>query len=550
MAAESNDGTAWWQSAVIYEISPISFQDSNGDGKGDLAGLLSRIEYLKWLGVDAVWLTPIYNSPFRDLGYDISDYCSVDPAFGSLEEFDRLITKLHEADIRLVLDLVPNHTSNDHSWFVESSSSPNSAKADWYIWADPAGNGGPPNNWLSRFGGTAWEWCEARRQYYYHSFLAEQPDLNWRNPAVRAAIADVMRFWLDRGVDGFRVDASAVLIKDDLLRDNPPNPQAKSKPPPQRHTPVFTDDRPDTMQCIEFMRQVIDGYPERLLCGEVQGKTDRIGHFYGTDRPRLHLPLNFALLDSQWDALSLQATIDAYFNALPRDAWPVWIIGGHDKQRIASKIGTAQMRVLAMLLMALRGTPFFYMGDEIGRERVPIPPGRVHDPFEKLVPGYGLCRDPERAPMRWDDSPTGGFTTGKPWLPLEPDGSRNVGQQRCDERSVLQLFRALIALRRERRCLRYGDHVPVRSHDDVLAFKRVLGRTTLLVALNISAEPRNWDWEGVGRVLLSTHLDRPPQSLPDARILLRGNEGVIIELNRDHERAPRPAKERSARPGV
>lgn len=530
MTAESNDGTAWWQSAVIYEISLISFQDCNGDGKGDLAGLLSRIEYLKWLGVDAVWLTPIYKSPFRDLGYDISDYCSVDPAFGSLDELDWLITRLHEANIRLVLDLVPNHTSNDHSWFVESSSSPNSAKADWYIWADPAENGGPPNNWLSRFGGTAWEWCEARRQYYYHSFLAEQPDLNWRNPAVRAAIADVMRFWLDRGVDGFRVDASAVLIKDDLLRDNPPNPQAKGKPPPQRHTPVFTDDRPETMQCIEFMRQVIDGYPERLLCGEVQGKTDRIGHFYGTDCPRLHLPLNFALLDSQWDSLSLQATIDAYYNALPEGAWPVWVIGGHDKQRISGKIGQAQMRVLAMLLMTLRGTPFFYMGDEIGRERVPIPPDRIHDPFEKLVPGYGLCRDPERAPMRWDDSPTGGFTSGRPWLPLEPDGSRNVGQQRRDERSVLQLFRALIALRREHPCLRYGDCVPVRSHDDVLAFKRVLDRTTLLVALNISAEPRNWDWEGVGRVLLSTHLDRPPQSLPDARILLRGNEGVIIEL--------------------
>ncbi|RXG92635.1 alpha-amylase family glycosyl hydrolase [Bradyrhizobium zhanjiangense] len=529
---KSRDERAWWQSAVIYEIAPISFQDSNGNGKGDLAGLMSRLDYLRWLGIDAVWLTPIYRSPFRDLGYDISDYCSIDPGFGTLDEFDRLVSALHAEGIRLILDLVPNHTADDHAWFVESSSSRHSAKSDWYIWADPAENGGPPNNWLSRFGGSAWEWCDARRQYYYHSFLVEQPDLNWRNPDVRAAIADVMHFWLDRGVDGFRVDASAVLIKDDLLRDNPPNPQAKDKPPPQRHMAVFTDDRPETMSCIEFIREVIDGYPDRLLCGEVQGKTDRIGHFYGNDRPRLHLPLNFALLDSQWDALSLQATIDAYLNAIPKDAWPVWVIGGHDKQRIASKIGAAQMRVLAMLLMTLRGTPFFFMGDEIGRKRVPIPADRIRDPFEKLVPGYELCRDPERAPMRWDDSESGGFSTGSPWLPLGPGDAPNVAQQRRDEHSILALFRALIALRREHACLREGSHAPLRSQNDVLAFKRVTDAGEVLVALNIAAEPRRWHWHGRGRLLMSTHLDRPREPLPDASILLRGNEGVIIELAR------------------
>src|SRR4051794_38669520 len=315
--------TPWWHSATIYEIAPISFQDSNGDGKGDLAGLLSRIDYLKWLGVGAVWLTPIYKSPFRDLGYDISDYCSIDPAFGTLDDFDLLLGRLHDAGIRLILDLVPNHTANDHAWFVESRSSPDNTKADWYIWADPAENGGPPNNWLSRFGGSAWEWCEPRRQFYYHSFLTGQPDLNWRNGDVREAMADTMRFWLDRGVDGFRVDASAVLIKDGLLRDNPPNPKADAKtPPPQAYVPVFTDDRPEAMQCIEFIRQVLDEYEDRLLCGEVQGKTDRIAHFYGNDKPRLHLPLNFALLDTEWSAVSLQATIDAYFNAIPQGAWP------------------------------------------------------------------------------------------------------------------------------------------------------------------------------------------------------------------------------------
>jgi alpha-glucosidase len=531
-AAQATAEKPWWYSATIYEIAPISFQDSNGDGKGDLAGLLSRVDYLKWLGVDAVWLTPIYRSPFRDLGYDISDYCSIDPAFGTLDDFDLLLGRLHDAGIRLILDLVPNHTANDHAWFVESRSSRDNAKADWYIWADPAENGGPPNNWLSRFGGSAWEWCEARRQYYYHSFLVEQPDLNWRTPEVRAAIADVMRFWLDRGVDGFRVDASAVLIKDHLLRDNPPNPDAEGEPPPQRQTPVFTDDRPETMQCIEDIRNVIDQYRGRLLCGEVQGKTDRIGHFYGNDRPRLHLPLNFALLDTRWNALSLQAAIDAYFNALPSQAWPVWVIGGHDKPRVTSRIGEAQMRILAMLLMTLRGTPFFYMGDEIGGERVSIPPDRIRDPFEKLVPGYGLCRDPERAPMRWDDGPNGGFTDGHPWLPPGPGGSRNVADQQRDDRSILALFRELIALRREQTCLRDGEQQPLRSRNDVLAFKRALNGDEILVLLNIAPEPRKWRWQGHGRLVISTHLDRGPQPLPDAPLLLRANEGVIIAVER------------------
>ncbi|MCP3395426.1 alpha-amylase family glycosyl hydrolase [Bradyrhizobium sp. CCGB12] len=532
MTAKHLDEKAWWRAAIIYEIALISFQDSDGDGTGDLAGLVSRIDYLKWLGVDAIWLTPIYRSPFRDLGYDISDYCSIAPAFGSLDGFDKLVAALHEEGIRLILDLVPNHTADDHEWFVESRSSHNNAKADWYIWADAAENGGPPNNWLSRFGGSAWEWYEARRQYYYHSFLVEQPDLNWRNPHVRAAVADVMCFWLNRGVDGFRVDASAVLIKDVHLRDNPANPEAKGKPPPQRQTPVFTDDRPETMQCIEFIRGVIDTYPGRLLCGEVQGKTDRIGHFYGTERPRLHLPLNFALHDTPWDALSLQAAIDAYFNALPEGAWPVWVIGGHDKQRIASKIGEAKIRVLAMLLMTLKGTPFLYMGDEIGRKRVSIPADRVRDPFEKLVPGYGLCRDPERAPMRWDNSANGGFSSGHPWLPLDPEGSANVSAQQGDERSVLALFRALMALRREHVCLREGDYEPLRSQDDVLAFRRIHDGQVVMIALNIAAEPRRRAWEGLGHLLMSTHLDRKPQALLDASILLRGNEGVIIAMDR------------------
>lgn len=525
-AKQAEAETEWWRSAVIYEIATISFQDSNGDGKGDLAGLLQRISHLRWLGVDAVWLTPIYKSPFRDFGYDIADFCAIDPAFGSLQDFDRLVTELHGAGIRLILDLVPNHTSDQHPWFQQSRASRDNAKADWYLWADPADNGGPPNNWLSRFGGSAWHWDDGREQYYYHSFLLEQPDLNWRNPEVRDAIADVMRFWLDRGVDGFRVDASAVLIKDDLLRDNPRDPEADhSKPPPQRYTPVFTDDRPDAMGCIEWLRSVVDER-DRLLCGEVQGKTDRIGHFYGNAKPRLHLPLNFALLDSEWDAFSLQAAIDAYYNALPKGAWPVWVIGGHDKHRIASKIGPAQARILAMLLFTLRGTPFFYMGDEIGMERVSIPADRVNDPFEKLVKGYDLGRDSERAPLRWDDSPGGGFTTGEPWLPLG-NARCNVARQQEDPHSLLNLYHELMALRRRTPCLTRGDYVPLRARGDLLSYRRVLGDDEVTVVLNLVNEPRRWTPEQRGTCLFSTDPGRTCGAL-DGPVQLHANEGLII----------------------
>jgi alpha-glucosidase len=520
----------WWRQAVIYEIAPISFQDSNGDGKGDLRGLLQRIDHLVWVGVGAVWLTPIQKSPMRDFGYDIADYCAIDPVYGTMEDFDRLLEALHRAGIRLILDLVPNHTSSEHPWFGESSSSRSNPKADWYLWSQPADNGGPPNNWKSRFGGSAWTWCEAREQFYCHTFLTEQPDLNWRNDEVRQAFADVMRFWLERGVDGFRVDASAVLIKDDLLRDNPPKPDATDKtPPPQRDTPVFNDDRPEAMSCIEMMRQVLDEYDQRILCGEVQGKTDRIGHFYGSTKPRLHLPLNFALLDADWSALSLQAAIDAYFNALPEHAWPVWVIGGHDKRRVASSIGKVQARVLAMLLLTIKGTPFFYMGDEIGAERSPVPPDRVQDPFEKLVPGYGLGRDGERTPMRWDGDRRGGFTSGEPWLPIASDQSRNVAEQREDKRSMLHLYRQLIRLRRDEPALVEGDYQAVRARNDVICYARMLGERKLLVALNISQEPRRWEFDGRGRQLLSTALDDCRDEVAQS-VILRGNEGAIIAI--------------------
>src|ERR1051325_7057608 len=468
------ESTKWWQTGIIYQIYPRSFQDSNHDGVGDLQGIIQRLDYLAWLGVTAIWISPIYPSPMADFGYDISDYTGIHPLFGSMDDFDELMNRAHQKGIKVILDLVPNHTSNQHPWFLESRSSKDNPKRDWYIWKDACEDGSPPNNWLSVFGGSAWEWDETTGQYYYHSFLKEQPDLNWRNSAMRAAMADVLRFWLRRGVDGFRVDACAVLAEDELLRDDPPNPDYdESVPPPQRLQRIFTDDRPETMGYLEELRAVVDEFDDRALCGEVQGKTDRIGHFYGEERPRLHLPLNYALLDSKWDALSLQGHIDAYLNAIPKDAWPVWVIGGHDKKRIASKIGQAQCRVLAMLALTLRGTPFFFAGDEIGMEQVPIPDGCIDDPFEKLVPGYDLSRDPERTPMRWDATPKGGFTAGGPWLPMGPDvDKRNVEAFKNDQHSLLALYRQLIELRRREAALVNGKQVPLRSLNDVLEIGR------------------------------------------------------------------------------
>lgn len=520
----------WWQRAVFYEITPVSFQDSNGDGKGDLPGLIARIDYLEWLGIEAVWLTPFYRSPMLDLGYDISDFCGVDGLFGNMEDFDRLLALLHQRDIRLILDFVPNHTSDQHPWFQESRSSRVNPKRSWYVWADGGPDGAPPNNWLSRFGGSAWRWDDSTGQYYYHSFLAEQPDLNWRNTEVRRAMADVLRFWLRRGVDGFRVDASAVLIEDELLRDDPPNPTATSKtPPPQRLKRVFTDDRRESMECLEDLRQVLDAFPDRVLAGEVQGKTDRIGHFYGGERPRFHLPLNFVLLDGPWDALSLQANIDAYLNAIPRTAWPDWVIGGHDKRRVASKIGQAQARILAMLLLTLPGTPFLFAGDELGMEEVPIPRDRIQDPFEKLLPGYGLNRDPQRTPMQWDPSHAAGFTEGNPWLPVGRNfADRNVTRLQADTRSVLWLYRRLIELRRREPTLTRGEYVPLKSQHGVLSYKRVWAGREMLVALNLMADPRRLGHDTAGRLCLSTYLDRPDEIGVEDRFLLRGDEGVMI----------------------
>jgi alpha-glucosidase len=487
-----NEHPPWWQGAVIYQIYPRSFQDSDGDGIGDLPGLRSRVDHLRDLGIGAVWLSPVYPSPMLDFGYDISDFTGVDPLFGSMRHLDAVVDALHARDIRLILDFVPNHTSSQHPWFLASRSSRSSPQRDWYVWSDPSPGGGPPNNWLSRFGGSAWTLDRATGQYYYHAFLAEQPDLNWRNPAVRDAMKDVLRYWMRRGVDCFSVDASAVLAEDALLRNDPVDPEwDDTQPPPERLKRTFTDDRNETLTYLAELREVTDEFPNRVLLGEVQGDTDRIGRFYSSrGRKLFHLPLNFVLLDVPWDVDSVAAAIDAYLSAIQDRGWPNWILGSHDKCRIATRIGDAQARVAAMLLFTLPGTPIFYAGDEIGMRNVPIPSAEARDPFERLVPGFGLNRDPERAPMRWDASANAGFTSGTPWLPVGDNvAACNVSTQREDDRSMLNLYRRLIQLRRNNSVLSAGTFEPARSHGHVMLCSRREPGGEFSVALNLSDAP-------------------------------------------------------------
>ena len=527
--------TRWWQHGIVYQIYPRSFQDSDGDGIGDLEGIRRRLDHLIWLGVDAIWISPFYPSPMADFGYDVADYCGVDPIFGTLEDFDRLLADAHERGLKVILDFVPNHSSSEHRWFRESRSSRGSPKRNWYIWRDPAPGGGPPNNWLANFGGPAWTFDEASGQYYYHAFLPEQPDLNWRNPDVREAMGDVLRFWLDRGVDGFRVDVIWHLMKDPEFRDNPPNPGwHPGMPGIDRLLQKYSCDQPDIHHLVAELRGVIDDYPDRLLIGEIYLPLDRLVAYYGEQLEGAHLPFNFQLIFAAWNAAEIARIVSEYEAQLPKGGWPNWVLSNHDQKRIATRVGAAGARLGAMLLLTLRGTPTLYYGSELGLEDVPIPPDRVQDPWEKREPGLGFNRDPARTPMPWDGSANAGFTTGSPWLPLNPDfATRNVASLAADPSSILTLYRRLIALRRAEPALDRGDYFHAHVEGEVFAFERRYDGRRLLVALNFGREPAAAalrDEAATGRVRLSTHLDREDEEV-SVSLSLRPCEGAIVELN-------------------
>jgi alpha-glucosidase len=529
----------WWRHGVIYQVYPRSFQDANDDGQGDLAGITARLSYFVELGVNIIWLSPIFPSPMRDGGYDIANYVDIDPLFGTLSDFDQLLKEAHERNIKVLLDLVPNHTSDQHPWFVNSRSSRRSDKRDWYLWADAALGGGPPNNWLSEFGGSAWEYDRETAQYYYHAFLASQPDLNWRNPQVQRAMADIMRFWLQRGVDGFRVDVLWHLLKDNQLRDNPPNPQFKDGDPPYRRLlPQYTTDLPEVHDAVSVLRGVIDEFPDRLMIGEVYLPIKQLVAYYGRELRGAHLPFNFALLETTWQATALARLIEGYEAALPAGGWPNWVLGNHDRPRLVSRVGQDQARVAAMLLLSLRGTPTIYYGEEIGMREAAIPPDRLRDSIGDSIAGLRYGRDSVRTPMQWDASRFAGFSVVDPWLPIADDAvGVNVAAQREDPTSMLNLYRRLIAIRRASPALLDGAYRTVMVQSNLFVFARIEASEQMLIMLNLGGDtvvvdPAENMW--MGTIAASTAADRDGEIVAGG-VILRAHEGAVVRLDSESD---------------
>ncbi len=490
----------WWRRAVFYQIYPRSFCDSDGDGVGDLAGIESHLDHLVWLGVDAIWLSPFFRSPMADFGYDVADYCDVDPLFGSLADFDRLLAACHDHGLRMIIDWVPNHTSNEHPWFGESRASKDSAKRNWYVWRNGTRDE-PPNNWRAQFpDGPAWTWDESTSQWYLHLFTPEQPDLDWDNPAVEAAMHDTLRFWLDRGVDGFRMDVVHLIGKDPALPDLPLG---------QERSTVVTNDEPVTHERLRRLRSLLDGYPgARTSVGEVYLLgPGQIAPYYGEHGDELHMAFNFAALWSPWDAAAWEANLAAARRSLdPVDAWPTWVLSNHDVPRHRTRYGSeARARAAAVLLLTLRGTPFVYAGEELGLEDAVVPPDREVDPGG---------RDGCRAPIPWDDTTAHGWRTADNWLPWPPDADeRSVARQRDDPHSTLALYRRVLSLRRLLGALTAGELVPVDAPVGVLAYERRLGDERVLVAVNFSSESQTIAADGAWSVAIDS-ADAGVEGLP------------------------------------
>ena len=522
----------WWRDGVIYQIYPRSFNDTTANGIGDLNGITDKIGYLANLGVDALWLSPINPSPDVDFGYDVADYCGIDPKFGSMQDFDRLITTAKNAGIEIILDLVLNHTSDQHPWFLASRSSRDDPHRDYYLWHDPAPGGGPPNNWRAVFGGRGWEWDAATGQYYYHMFYKEQPDLNWRNPAVRQEILDVFRFWLDKGVRGFRLDVFNVYFKDAHFRDNPFALGGIRPFDLQRH--IYDFNQPELIGVLQDIRSVLDGYDAAYAIGETFLSTpEQAAEYAGPDR--LHACFNFEITKARYNPRALMRRILAWQEALGPDKWPNTVFNNHDVIRSATRYGQGhddgRLKVMAALLLTLRGTPFLYYGEEIGMRDIKVRRGDILDPIGKrywpIYPGRDGCR----APMQWDDSPQAGFTTGRPWLPLNPDyPTRNVAAQSAHDASLLAFYRHLIALRRAQPALIHGDFAPLEiGNRSVMAYRRAQDASAFLILLNFSSASTSvaLPADRAFTCALSS-ADRSAGQPLTATVQLSGNEALIL----------------------
>ena len=487
----ADDPDRWWHGGVFYQIYPRSYCDSNGDGAGDLPGIISKLDYLAELGIAGIWLSPVTVSPDRDWGYDCADYCDIDPDFGTLDDLDTLIHEGAARGIRVLLDLVPNHTSDQHPWFVDALSGPGAAHRDWYVWADPKPDGSPPNNWMSIFGGPAWAFDEKSGQYYLHNFEAEQPDLNWWNPEVRDAFDDIVRFWFDRGVAGFRIDVCNMMIKDAELRDNPP--ATKDDPIEVQYAgvkPVYNTDRPEAHDILKHWRAIAGTYyPERLLVGETNvERVTTLIEFYGEGRDELHGGFNFLFINSPLHAAAMRAHVEEVEARIPEGAWPVWTGSNHDVSRLATRWAGGdpdKVRCALMILLTLRGTPFLYQGDEIGLTDGHIEKDDLHDRVGIRFWPYYAGRDAERTPMPWANVAGGGFTRAgvRPWLPMTDPAVCNVADQQSDPDSILSFTKRVIAHRRSSEDLALGPYRSLPAPEGVWAYAR---GTDAVVVVNLS----------------------------------------------------------------
>lgn len=530
----------WFHKSVVYHIYPRSFKDSNNDGVGDLEGIINKLDYLndgtsQSLGVTAIWLSPIYKSPMADFGYDVSDYYDIDPLFGDLKVFDQLVKEAHKRGIKVMMDLLINHTSSEHSWFKESRSSKDNPKRDWYIWQDPKEDGSPPNNWRSVFGGPAWTLDKKTGQYYLHSFLSEQPDLNWRNEEVKKAMREVIEFWLKKGVDGFRVDALDHLAEDEEFKNDPYNPDyipfTQSPYSAIEHT--HSKSPRDVKTAINTLCDIADSHGDKFIVSEAYIGIPQMVEMYSACRQGVYAPFNFNLMQKPWIASEFRRFIDEFESSLSANDWPNYVFGNHDKSRLATRMGQEKIRIVAMLLMTLRGMPFIYYGDEIGMTDVEIKPEEIQDPYAKRTGNLRFSRDPERSPMQWDDSSYAGFSETKPWLPLSKDyKNKNVKSQSEDKKSLLNLYKNLIHYRNSSEPLMYGKYESLDTKSpDILSFVREHGGKKNLIMLNFSSKSiREILPCPEAKIVLNSYLDKKDETLLK-EVEFRPNEGFLFEID-------------------
>lgn len=531
----------WWRGGVIYQIYPRSFQDSNGDGVGDLRGILSRLEHVANLGVDAIWLSPIFTSPMADMGYDVSNYTDIDPLFGTLADFDALIEKAHGLGLKVIIDQVLSHTSDQHPWFKESRTSRTNPRADWYVWADPNEDGTPPNNWPSVFGGPAWEWNGTRKQYYLHNFLINQPDLNFHNPEVQHAVLDAMRFWLDRGVDGFRFDTVNYYFHDQQLRSNPPAPVEEETPlevdPYGMQYHLYSKNRPENIEFLKHVRALLDEFPGTTTVGEV-GDAHRpieIMAAYTAGEDMLHMCYSFAMLGPQFSPQHFRSKIERFFAGAP-DGWPCWSFSNHDVERHVSRWEAYAVtpetlaRLSIGLLLALRGSVCIYQGEELGLQQAELEYSELTDPPGLRFWPENKGRDGCRTPMPWNDGPNGGFSEVKPWLPVkQPHLNRNVELMDRDPNSISHFYRAILAYRKATPSLVDGEIAFHQVPAPLLAFTRSGTGKSVLCVFNLSASAHSVTFDDLGASAMVAPVSNGTK-LDGKTIELEGNGFAYIEL--------------------